>query len=175
MNSETTTTTKSELKDLIAKLSGDFMAADKLFKELCESEEELTSVADVVVGVHGLKAEMSILYDSICHNMMKKMDNVPEVSSSDGSLIEKKGGSDRKKWDHEGLAKNVASRINDMAVDLDTGEIVMTPQDMMIKMFDFAAISYWRVKELGKIGVSADNFCEVSEAKTNIIVRKAKQ
>lgn len=90
MNSETTTTTKSELKDLIAKLSGDFMAADKLFKELCESEEELTSVADVVVGVHGLKAEMSILYDSICHNMMKKMDNVPEVSSSDGSLIEKK-------------------------------------------------------------------------------------
>jgi hypothetical protein len=50
----------------------------------------------------------------------------------------------------------------------------MTPQDMMVKMFEFAAVSYWRVKELSKIGISADNFCEVGEAKTNIIVRKAK-
>lgn len=172
MNSDSNTT--SEFKELITKMTSDFMTLDKLFKQLCASDESLAVVADAVVSVHGLKAEMSILYDSICHDMIEKMDNVPEVSSSDGSLVEKKGGSDRKKWDHEGLAKNVASRINDMAVDLETGEVIMTPQDMMIKMLDFAAVSYWRIKELGKIGVSADNFCEVSEAKTSIIVRKAK-
>ena len=160
--------------DSVAKLTKDFMELGQQFKDLCASSESLTTIADAMVSVHSLKAEMSVLYDDICHEMMKKMDNVPEVSSSDGSLVEKKGGSDRKKWDHEGLAKNVASRINDMAVDLDTGEVVMTPQDMMLKMLDFAAVSYWRVKELGKIGVSADNFFEVSESKTNIIVRKAK-
>jgi len=58
---------------------------------------------------------------------------------------------------------------------LSTGEVIMSSQDMMIKMLDFAAVSYWRVKELSKIGVSADSFCEVSEAKTNVIVRRPKE
>ena len=160
--------------DSVQAITKALMELGEQFKDLCASGESLATIADAVVGVHSLKAEMSVLYDSVCHDMVNKMSNVPEVTASDGSLIEKKGGSDRKKWDHEGLAKNVASRINDMAVDLDTGEVVMTPQDMMVKMLDFAAVSYWRVKELGKIGVSADNFCEVSESKTNIIVRKAK-
>lgn len=167
-------TITSEFKELIASLTNDFMALDKLFKNLCASDETLSTIADALVNVHGLKAEMSILYDSVCHNMIDKMDNVPEVSSSDGSLVEKRGGSDRKKWDHDRLAKNVASRINDMAIDLESGEVIMTPQDMMVKMLDFAAVSYWRVKELSKIGVSADNFCEVGESKTSIIVRRAK-
>ena len=106
--------------------------------------------------------------------MIAKMGDVPETTTATGHLVEKKSGSDRKKWDHDGLAKNVASRINDMSIDLETGEMTMSPQDMMLKLLDFAAVSYWRVKELGKIGVSADEFCEVSEAKTNIIIRKAK-
>ena len=172
MSNENITT--SEFKELVRKMTADFMALEKLFKEMCLSNESLSEVADAMVSVHTLKAEMSVMYDSVCHSMIGKMANVPEVSSSDGSLIEKKGGSDRKKWDHEGLAKSVASRINDMAVDLDTGEVIMTPQDMMMKMLDFAAVSYWRIKELAKIGVSADSFCEVSESKTSIIVRKAK-
>jgi len=173
MNTEKSTSNLMFMES-VEKLTKDFAELGRQFKNMCSGEESLSSIADAVVGVHSLKAEMSVLYDDVCQNMINKMNNVPEVTASDGSLIEKKGGSDRKKWDHEGLAKNVASRINDMAVDLDTGEVVMTPQDMMMKMLDFAAVSYWRVKELAKIGVSADNFCEVSETKTNIIVRKAK-
>lgn len=150
------------------------IALDKSFIELCDLEDSLTKVADSLVDIHSLKAEFSIVYDSACSKMIDKMGTVPEVTSSSGNLVEKKSGADRKKWDHDKLAKNVASRINDMAINLETGEVQMTPQDMMAKMFDFAAVSYWRVKELGKIGISADSFCEVSEAKTSIIVRKAK-
>jgi hypothetical protein len=32
--------------------------------------------------------------------------------------------------------------------------------------------SYWRIKELSAIGINADNYCEVDEPKTSIIVRK---
>lgn len=150
------------------------MALDKSFIEMCKSEDLLSKIADSLVSIHSLKAEISVVYESACNTMIDKMGEVPEVKDSAGNLVEKKSGADRKKWDHDGLAKNVASRINDMAINLETGEVEMTPQDMMAKMFDFAAVSYWRVKELGKIGISADSFCEVSEAKTNIIVRKAK-
>jgi hypothetical protein len=62
----------------------------------------------------------------------------------------------------------------DMSVDMDTGEILSTPEEMITKVLDFLQPSYWRIKELQKIGIDADNYCEVKEAKASIIVRKAK-
>ena len=151
-----------------------FIEAQNIFRTICESDEQLAEIANALVDVHSLKTNVGLLYEDACGQMIAKMGDVPETTTATGHLIEKKSGSDRKKWDHDGLAKNVASRINDMSIDLETGEVTMSPQDMMLKLLDFAAVSYWRVKELGKIGVSADEFCEVSEAKTNIIIRKAK-
>jgi hypothetical protein len=55
---------------------------------------------------------------------------------------------------------------------LETGEVVSTPQDMLIQMLDYVQPSYWRVKELQKIGINPDNYCVVGETKTSIIVRK---
>jgi hypothetical protein len=60
------------------------------------------------------------------------------------------------------------------SVDLDTGEVLLSPQEIAVKMLDFVQPSYWRVKELAKFGINADNYCEVGDYKTNIIVRKAK-
>lgn len=131
-------------------------------------------VAEFVSALHALKAEMSVVYDSACAVLVRSMKSVPEMVLSDGTKIEKRAASDRKKWQHDALAKNVASRIGDMAVDMETGEVVLTPQDMMVKMLDYCAPSYWRVKELAKIGINADKFCDVSESKESIIVRRAK-
>jgi hypothetical protein len=41
-------------------------------------------------------------------------------------------------------------------------------------MLAYCAPSYWRIKELNKIGLNADNFSETGELKTSIIVRKPK-
>ena len=131
-------------------------------------------VAEFVSALHALKADMSVVYDSACAVLVRSMKSVPEMVLSDGTKIEKRAASDRKKWQHDALAKNVASRIGDMAVDMETGEVVLTPQDMMVKMLDYCAPSYWRVKELAKIGINADKFCDVSESKESIIVRRAK-
>jgi hypothetical protein len=149
-------------------------AADMMTHELSESGADMSVIAEYVSALHAVKADVSIVYDSACSSLSKAMNSVPEMVLSDGTKIEKRAAADRKKWQHENIAQNVASRISDMAVDLETGEVVMTPQDMMVKMLDYCAPSYWRVKELAKIGINADKFCDVSESKESIIVRRAK-
>jgi hypothetical protein len=58
---------------------------------------------------------------------------------------------------------------------MDSGEIIMTAQDMVVKLLDYAAISYWRVGKLGELGINPDHYCEQGDYRTSIIVREAKQ
>ena len=102
------------------------------------------------------------------------MGNMGVVETMSGATIEKKTGADRKKWEHSKLASAVAERLSDMSVDMDTGEIMKSPQEIALDMLTYCAPSYWRVKELNKIGINPDNYCEVGDLKTSIIVRKAK-
>ena len=159
---------------ILTEINAKLIEIEKAFASLLEDEPDLVVIGDAVIGMHNLKADMSLVYENASKLMVDKMGNVPEINMPGGHKIEKKSGADRKAWDHVGLARNVSSRISDMAIDMDTGEVSLSPQDMMMKMFEFAAVSYWRVKELTKLGISADDFCEVSEGKTSIIVRKAK-
>jgi hypothetical protein len=68
----------------------------------------------------------------------------------------------------------VARRLVFESIDMETGEIMVSPEQLILKVLDFVQPSYWRIKELSKIGINADKFCEVGEHKTNIIVRKGK-
>ena len=149
------------------------MELERAFSKLGESKD-VETVCSALVEAHLLKASMSVAYDSICHIVNGVMGNLPEFITTDGSKVEKRAGNDRKKWRHEELAQNIASRLNDMSVDMSTGEITMSPQEMVVKLLDYCAPSYWRVKELAKIGISADKFCEVEEKEASIIVRKGK-
>lgn len=147
--------------------------ADELFSELAKNlpAEDL---AACVTQMHAFKNELTMVYDIACKLLIEAMGNTPEIVTPTGTKVEKKTGADRKTWQHAELAKNIASRLSDMAVDMETGEVLMTTQEMIVKLLDYCAPSYWRVKELAKIGINADRFCEVSEAKTNIVIRKAK-
>ena len=157
----------------IDELNKALMNADKSFHALSSSvnAEEL---ALCITQLHAFKNDLSSVYDTSCKFLIDAMGNTPEIVTADGIKVEKKTGADRKTWQHVDLAKNIASRLSDMAVDIGTGEVVMTPQEMVVKLLDYCAPSYWRVKELAKIGINADRFCEISEAKTNIVIRKAK-
>lgn len=149
------------------------MELEKQFKQIADAdrvEETCTALAEV----HLIKQSVSIVYDSVCKMATTAMGSVTEVTLPDGTKIEKRAGSERKKWQHEELAKHIASRLNDMSIDMSTGEIVMSPQDMVVKLLDYCAPSYWRVKELAKIGISADKFCDVEFKDENVIVRRGK-
>ena len=47
------------------------------------------------------------------------------------SRYEKKWSKDRKGWKHKDLAEVVAERIQESAIDLDTGERVLSVQEMI--------------------------------------------
>ena len=85
--------------------------------------------------------------------------------------METKTGQPRKKWDHDGLAAAVAKRISDSAIDMDTGEILKSAQQMIKELLEYAAPSYWRVGALRDLGIDPDDFCDVGEPITNLIYR----
>lgn len=102
------------------------------------------------------------------------MDQQSEMLAGDGTKIEKKGDVNRTGWKHKDLANEVVSRLSEMAIDRSTGEVMLSSQEMAMKMLDYIQPSYWRIKELGTLGINADNFSKVGEYKESIIVRKVK-
>lgn len=141
---------------------------------LIKSEE--TSIEDAcsyLVDLYNIKKDVSMIYEEIMSSIAERMPQ-SMIFLPDGTEIERKQGADRKAWDHKGLAEEVATKIAQMAVDMDTGEVTLTPHEMMVKMLDYAAPSYWRVGELGKIGVNPGNYCETSEGKVSVVIKKGK-
>jgi hypothetical protein len=129
-------------------------------------------VCAAIVGLNRAKAELSMVYDGLSQFVSEIMQENPEVSLPDGAKVEKKWSASRTGWRHKDLGAEVAHRIADMSVDMDTGEVLLTPTEMITQVLDFVQPSYWRIKELQRIGVNADLFCEVGESKASIIVRK---
>lgn len=167
------TTGNQAWDEAIATMRKSLMEIDKSFRENFASANA-EEVCEAISDLHLIKGDISMIFEDCTKIAVNALGAIPEVTLADGTKVEKRASSTRKAWDHENIAKNVASRLNDMAIDMETGEVIMTPQDMVTKVLDYAAVSYWRVKELSKIGISADNFCEVTETEPSIIIRRAK-
>lgn len=120
-----------------------------------------------------MKREVALVYSEAEEALANRIQG-RIVTLPDGSLVERKQGGDRKSWDHKSLASDVADRLIQSSVDMDTGEVVLEPKDLMVRMLDYAAPSYWRVGELSKIGLNPDRYCEKSEGKSSIVIKKGK-
>lgn len=161
--------------DVLAHLVKELMSAEDKLMEFIESNPPIEDVGDSLIKLHEIKSQISDMYNFYSGKVMTVFQNAKvEDMSINGATIEVRGASDRKKWNHETLANEVSRKIMQSAIDLDTGEVLLSPQEIAVKMLDFVQPSYWRVKELAKFGINADNYCEVGDYKTNIIVRKAK-
>lgn len=133
-------------------------------------EGSIDDISEIVAALDYMKREISEMLDQAKTVMSDQMGNAPEYSTG-RFAFEKKMGSTRKAWDHKSLARLVAERMTSLSIDLDTGEVLKSPTELISEAFEFAGVSYWRIKELQKIGVNADAFCEVLDGKPNIIVR----
>lgn len=161
--------------DVLAHLVKELMSAEDKLNEFLDSQPPLEDVGESLVKLHEIKSGIADIYSMYSAKVMSVFQNAKvEDLSIAGSTIEVRGAADRKKWDHPTLANEVSRKIMQSAVDLDTGEVLLSPQEIAVKMLDFIQPSYWRVKELAKFGINADNYCEVGDYKTNIIIRKAK-
>ena len=145
--------------------------SDKALENLEQDDEQLW--CDTLVLLHAIKGDISSVFTQYSNLLSDKID-ASEHSASNGQVIEKKSAFDRKGWKHEDIASEVLRRLGDLSVDMDTGEVIMTSEEIALKLLEYVQPSYWRVKELSKLGINADQYCEVGELKTSIIVRKEK-
>lgn len=139
-----------------------YLGTDPNVEELCNS----------LLGLNLIKSELSMIYDHFASMVAEAMGAEQEVLLAEGAKIEKKLSSSRTGWQHKDLAGAVAKKIIDLSVDLETGEVVTSTEEMLVQLLDFVQPSYWRIKELQGIGINPDNYCEVGNTKTSIIVRK---
>lgn len=166
------------LDDLLAQMQATTTALitlDGMLSEFSTSNPTPEEAGEALIRLHGLKGDVSDVYSVFSNKIIEVLQaaNVDDLAVGE-NRIEVRSAADRKQWKHDVLIDAVANKLVSMSVDMDTGEVVMSPQQIVAKVLDFVQPSYWRVKELSKIGLNADNFCEVGEHKTNIIVRKAK-
>lgn len=147
---------------------------DKKIADLTSSDLTVEDACNILVALNIIKGEVALVYSNMEKVVSNLLDNQPEITLEDGSKIEKKWASDRKGWQHKNLADVVAHRLIESSVDMDTGEVLLTQEQIITKLLDFLQPSYWRVKELSKLGINADMYCEVGDTKSSIIVRKAK-
>jgi len=166
----------SKIASLVNEVIGRLMAIDAETKSLANDSVTVESACSDLSELNRLKLEVSVLYDSSVAIVAEKMADLPEIVLADGTKLEKKTSYDRKSWKHDELADVVSRRIVQLSTDLDTGEVAATPETVGREMLKYLQPSYWRVKALSGIGVTADEYCEVSEeSKTSVIVRRPKE
>ncbi len=145
---------------------------NKLDERVEHVSEDASEVANLVLEMNLAKNDLGMVYDSLTNILGELMESEPVIELRDGAQIERKVASSRKAWQHKELAGAVMDRLQHAAIDMDTGEVLMSGPEMGLKMLDYLAPSYWRVGKLNEIGLTADLYCEASEPKTSVIVRK---
>jgi hypothetical protein len=163
------------INEVISNLTKVIMDTEDALNEFVGSGAEIDEIAESLIQLHQIKNGFGDVYSMYAAKVMAILQsaNIEDMDVA-GAKIEVRSAADRKKWNHEQLAHAVSRKLIDLSVDMDTGEVVLSPEDIANKMLNFVQPSYWRVKELAKVGINADNFCEVGDYKTNIIIRKAK-
>lgn len=161
--------------DKLDKIKAAISALDDELGAYFASNPSPEEACEILVELNYVKGDLSYLYDKASRAVSNLMEEKQFISLESGATIEKKSAYDRKAWNHKSLASAVANKIVQMSIDMDTGEIIKTPQEIASDILTYCAPSYWRVKELNKIGINPDNYCEVGELRTSIIVRKPKE
>lgn len=163
----------SRLSEALAALNEAVLAVDREALALRRTDEKVSAdeVADAVTAVHASRDLLKGTFDTLCQVIEPLIGNDNEMRAPSGVLIERKWSKPRKAWRHQDLAAIVAHRIRSLAIDPDTGEVLMSPEEQIVALMRYAAPSYWRVKELQALGIDADGYCETGESTPSIVVR----
>jgi hypothetical protein len=160
--------------DKIKTLQKELVNLDNELQDFLKTATTPEEACLILSEINFLKRDLSIVYDGYCAGVLQLMGESDGYTLENGAEIERKSGYDRKAWKHKDLGAEVVDKLISMSVDMDTGEVTKSTRQIALEILDYCAPSYWRIKELGKIGVNPDNYCEVGELKTSLIVRKSK-
>ena len=158
--------------DDIRALRMEIAALDLKMAEDTQDDHSVEESAELLLELNLAKRDMGFLYDGLSTWVGGAMDGNQILGLRDMATIERKMSASRSGWKHRDLARDVMGRIEQSSVDMDTGEVVLSPIEMGMKIMDYLQPSYWRVGALNKIGLNPDNYCESSEPKVSVIVRR---
>ncbi len=163
------TSTLQEVQALLVTLESWVMRlGDEI--DSAEKEELLQFASDL----HAAKGHLSELFNEVQSVLTEHLGHLAVPVTVDGATVEIKSGSPRKTWDHKSIIEDVSKRIVDSSVDLNTGEVIKSPTDMIREALQFAGISYWKVTKLKELHLDADDYCEVGDAKKSLVIRRDK-
>jgi len=148
------------------------LALGQELDEYISSNPEMQDACDILYELNMAKRDISTVYDSFSASVGQLIADGKNIQLANGGVIEKKSSYERRAWQHKDLASVVAQKLVRMSVDIDTGEIIKSPEEIAMQVLDYVQPSYWRVKELSSLGINVDNYCETGVLKTSIIVRK---
>ena len=148
------------------------LALGQELDDYISSNPETQDACDILYELNMAKRDISTVYDSFSTSVGQLIADGKNVQLSNGGVIEKKSSYERRACQHKDLASVVAQKLVRMSVDIDTGEIIKSPEEIAMQVLDYVQPSYWRVKELSSLGINVDNYCETGVLKTSIIVRK---
>lgn len=163
-----------ELPEWVGRFNAELLDFYDHVSSLKDQEVDQQLACNLLVSISQMKSGLAEVYSEMEKIVITLVSDRDPVRAYDGSVIEKMYDKSRKAWQHKTIANVVADRIQRMAVDLDTGEVMMSTHDMITKLLDFAGVSYWKVTSLKDIGIDADDYCEAGESTPKITVRKAK-
>lgn len=157
--------TPAELRSSLIMLD-DFLSSEGI------ARTSLEEALEHLVMLNKVKKDIADIYDSYATKMVERMqsEKATDVKLDSGIELKCKSGAPRKSWDNENLLKVVYDRIQSSSVDMDTGEMMLSQEEIILKLLDYIQPSYWRVGALNEIGINADQYCEVGETKTNIAI-----
>lgn len=137
-------------------------------KAILASEEDnnLSDLAEAIYAANAVKRSAADLWTQMEAVGIAQLPF--ETTIDGGAVLTLRDGAPRKAWQHKDIAKEVAHRIYTAAFDFETGEMLKSSEELAQEILKYAGVSYWRVKELAKLGISADKYCEVGDPKTTI-------
>jgi hypothetical protein len=135
-------------------------------------EAEENDILEATVQVHGLLNAVKGLASAMDEICTSHVTPNQEALSAPSGTVEVKGGKPKKAWKHDELLDTVATRVVQKSIDMETGERLTAPEDMIREIMRYAHVDYWRVKELAKLNIDADEYCEKGTTRINVIVRE---
>jgi len=172
-----TTTGQVTTNNVLGEVQKTILSLDENLASRREAEEwTVQQACEIYEILSNFKSQIGVLmrdHENYLVEFMARTDTEAVVLES-GLAVTKEYSKNRKAWKHKDLAGVVASRIENLAYDIDTGERLMTTQEMISKLLDYVQPSYWRITSLSEIGISADDYCETGDTEAKIRLGKVK-
>lgn len=130
----------------------DDLAALELLFDLRESRKKL---AEIEASVEAIAAQRM---------------SAPKVEWP-GFIAERKGGLDRKHWEHDRLAWACIADLTqvDGVIDDADAALVASVRD---RLLNCAAISYWRTGQVKQLGIDPNDYCETTKGRRTVQVSR---